>query len=73
MQSVFNIISKGDRIGINAFDALTVNRPYHEAVPFGEAKNRIMAASGSLLDPAAVASFLEASEELEEYVGKIMI
>ncbi len=55
----------------DAIDALTVTRPYHKASPFEEALEIITAASGTLFDPAVVQSFLKASDELKDYIGKI--
>jgi HD-GYP domain-containing protein (c-di-GMP phosphodiesterase class II) len=57
----------------DALDALTVTRPYHQAVAFEEAIDLIVAQSGKLYDPAVVESFLKASRELKDYVGRIFI
>ncbi len=57
----------------DALDALTVTRPYHQAVLFEEAVEVITAASGKLFDPAVVQSFLRAAEELKDYIGRIFI
>ncbi len=55
----------------DALDALTVTRPYHQAQPFDEVSEMIIAQSGRLYDPAVVQSFLRASDELKEYIGKV--
>ena len=57
----------------DGLDALTVTRPYHQAQPFDEVSEMIIAESGKLYDPAVVQSFLQASGELKEYIGKIFI
>jgi HD-GYP domain-containing protein (c-di-GMP phosphodiesterase class II) len=57
----------------DALDALTVTRPYHTAQPFDEVCEMIIAASGTLYDPAVVEAFLQASSVLKEYIGKILI
>ena len=56
----------------DALDALTVTRPYHQAVSFEAALDEIVPASGKLFDPNVVQAFLSASEELKEYIGKIV-
>lgn len=53
-------------------DALTVKRPYREAVSYEEAKKDIAAASGKLFDPPAVDAFMKASDELRDFIGKII-
>lgn len=57
----------------DALDALTVTRLYHPASSFEDALESIMAASGTIFDPAVVESFLKASDELKDYVGRIFI
>jgi response regulator RpfG family c-di-GMP phosphodiesterase len=57
----------------DALDALTVTRPYHRAVGFEEATDRIASESGRLYDPTVVESFLRAAQELKDYVGRIFI
>ncbi|HZP39767.1 MAG TPA: HD domain-containing phosphohydrolase [Methylomirabilota bacterium] len=42
----------------DAFDALTVDRPYSTAMPMAAARKRIREASGTHFDPDVVASFL---------------
>jgi len=56
----------------DALDALTVTRPYHQAVSFEAALDEIVPASGKLFDPNVVQAFLSASEELKGYIGKIV-
>ncbi len=43
---------------IDAFDALTSQRPYREPLPVEVARSRVAARSGSLFDPAVVEKFL---------------
>ncbi len=57
----------------DALDALTVTRPYHKASSFEETIDVITAESGSLYDPAVVQAFLNASQELRDYIGRIFI
>ena len=72
---------KGDAIPLgarvfsvaDALDALTVTRSYREAQPFDVASDMIMSQSGKRYDPAVVESFLRASPELKEYIGKVLI
>ncbi len=54
-------------------DALTVDRPYHKAISFNDAAAYIESASGRLFDPALVAAFNLAKEQLQGYVDKIVI
>ena len=56
----------------DALDALTVKRSYHEAVSFEEALEVIVRASGKIYDPEVIQAALRASDELREYIGKIM-
>lgn len=57
----------------DALDALTVKRPYHQAVPYDAAIEEIVARSGTIFDPAVVQSALKASDELKSYVGRIVL
>ena len=57
----------------DALDALTVKRPYREALPFEEAQRTIMTASGQNFDPAVIDTFAKAANELKGYIGKIML
>ncbi len=56
----------------DALDALTVKRPYRNAVTFENAIEEILPASGKLFDPAVVEAFLKASDELKDYIGRII-
>jgi cyclic di-GMP phosphodiesterase len=56
----------------DALDALTVKRPYREALVFEDAQEEIRKASGKLYDPAVLESFFKASDELKEYVGRVV-
>lgn len=72
---------KGEEIPLGArifaiadsFDALTVKRPYREAIQFKKAEAEILKASGSLFAPDAVESFTDASGELRDWIGRIML
>lgn len=57
----------------DAFDALTVKRPYRDALVFDEARREIASASGKNFDPAVIADFMKAADVLKEYIGKVMI
>ncbi len=56
----------------DALDALTVTRPYRQAVSFEAAIEEILPSSGRLFDPAVVEAFLKASDELKDYVGRVV-
>jgi putative nucleotidyltransferase with HDIG domain len=57
----------------DALDALTVKRPYHEAVAFDEARENILRGSEKEFDPAVIDAFSRAAEELRNYVGKVVL
>ncbi len=57
----------------DALDALTVKRPYHEAISFNEARESILRGAEKNFDPAAVDAFSRAAEELRNYVGKVVL
>ncbi|OGW34335.1 MAG: hypothetical protein A2010_00380 [Nitrospirae bacterium GWD2_57_9] len=68
-------IPSGARVfaAADTLDALTVKRPYHEAVTFEKAQHEILSASGKSFDPGVVDAFMRASDELRETIGKILI
>ena len=49
---------------VDAFDAMTFDRPYSKAITFQAAKTEIVRCAGSHFDPAVVRSFLEVPETL---------
>lgn len=55
----------------DALDALTVKRPYREALVFGDAQEEIRKESGTIFDPEVVEAFFKVSDELKEYIGRI--
>ena len=57
----------------DALDALTVKRPYREALVFEAAAAEITARSGTVYDPQVVRSALSVSGELKAYVGRIVM
>ena len=57
----------------DGLDALTVKRPYREALTFEGALEEILGASGRTYDPAVLQAVLKASDELKDYVGRIVI
>ncbi len=57
----------------DALDAMTVKRSYHEARSFEETMEEIIKASGKIYDPSVVQASLKASDELKEYIGRIVI
>jgi putative nucleotidyltransferase with HDIG domain len=48
---------------VDVFDALTSHRPYHQALPFGEAMIRMEAEAGRHFDPDLLAAFWLVAEE----------
>jgi response regulator RpfG family c-di-GMP phosphodiesterase len=53
---------------VDAFDAMTVDRPYSRAVPFTVARVEIRRSAGTHFDPAVVESFLRVPEALLEEI-----
>jgi response regulator RpfG family c-di-GMP phosphodiesterase len=49
---------------VDAFDAMTVDRPYSKAIPFEAAKAEIKRCAGSHFDPAVVEAFLRVPDIL---------
>jgi putative nucleotidyltransferase with HDIG domain len=56
----------------DALDALTVKRPYREALPFERALEEIIKSSGKIFDPTVLQAALKAADELKEYIGRIV-
>jgi HD-GYP domain-containing protein (c-di-GMP phosphodiesterase class II) len=56
----------------DALDALTVNRPYSEAISFEEARKKLSDDSGIIFDPVVMDVFASVSEELKDFVGRIL-
>jgi cyclic di-GMP phosphodiesterase len=56
----------------DALDALTVKRSYREALSFEGALEEIIKASGKIFDPGVMQAALKASDELKDYVGRIV-
>ena len=56
----------------DALDALTVKRWYRDALSFESALDEISRSSGKIFDPAVTQAALKASDELREYVGRIV-
>lgn len=65
-------IPRGARIFsvADALDALTVKRPYRDALSFEEAKREIGKYSGTIFDPAVVTALENVSEEINDFIGK---
>jgi len=57
----------------DALDALTVKRAYREPLGFDAAVRVITSESGTVYDPEVVQSALRSSDELEAYVGRIVM
>lgn len=55
---------------VDSFDAMTVDRPYREAMSPDRARNTIMEGAGEAFDPEVVAAFGRAWAEILEAVGK---
>ncbi len=57
---------------IDAFDAMTSDRPYRRAFAIDEAVNRIIKGSGSQFDPRAAAAFVELYQRKPELLAKVI-
>ncbi len=55
---------------VDAFDAMTFDRPYSKAKPFDVAKAEIRRCAGAHFDPAVVASFFRVPEALLEEIRR---
>jgi response regulator RpfG family c-di-GMP phosphodiesterase len=55
----------------DALDALTVKRPYREALPFEQALAESGKESERIFDPVVVEAAGNSSEELRDFIGKI--
>jgi response regulator RpfG family c-di-GMP phosphodiesterase len=55
---------------VDAFDAMTADRPYSKARPFSEARAEIQRCSGSHFDPAVVASFMHVSDAVLDEIRR---
>jgi response regulator RpfG family c-di-GMP phosphodiesterase len=55
---------------VDAFDAMTFDRPYSKAIPFEAAKAEIKRCAGSHFDPSVVESFLRVPETLLEDIRR---
>jgi HD-GYP domain-containing protein (c-di-GMP phosphodiesterase class II) len=55
---------------VDAFDAMTFDRPYSKAVPFEAAKAEIKRCAGTHFDPAVVAAFLQVPETLLDEIRR---
>lgn len=51
---------------VDSFDAMTVNRPWREALPLDEARDQIEQGSGTTFDPSVVDAFCRAWSEISE-------
>ena len=55
---------------VDAFDAMTFDRPYSKAVPFEAAKAEISRCAGTHFDPAVVRAFLQVPETLLDEIRR---
>jgi response regulator RpfG family c-di-GMP phosphodiesterase len=55
---------------VDAFDAMTFDRPYSTAIPFDAAKAELKRCAGSHFDPAVVEAFLRVPETLLEEIRR---
>jgi HD-GYP domain-containing protein (c-di-GMP phosphodiesterase class II) len=55
---------------VDAFDAMTFDRPYSRAVPFEAAKAEIRRCAGTHFDPAVVEAFLQVPEALLDEIRR---
>jgi HD-GYP domain-containing protein (c-di-GMP phosphodiesterase class II) len=53
----------------DAWHAMTSNRPYREALPIEEARNRLLAGSGTQFDPTVISAFFEVVDREPELAG----
>ena len=65
-------IPLGARIfsAVDAFDAMTFDRPYSKAIAFDAAHTEITRCAGSHFDPAVVEAFLRVPESLLEEIRR---
>jgi putative nucleotidyltransferase with HDIG domain len=56
----------------DSLDAMTVKRPYREALSFEAALEEIIKESGRIFDPSVVQAALKTADELKDYVGRIV-
>ena len=55
---------------VDAFDAMTFDRPYSKAIPFDAAQTEIKRCAGSHFDPAVVEAFLRVPDALLEEIRR---
>jgi HD-GYP domain-containing protein (c-di-GMP phosphodiesterase class II) len=55
---------------VDAFDAMTFDRPYSKAIPFDAAKTELKRCAGSHFDAAVVEAFLRVPEALLEEIRR---
>jgi response regulator RpfG family c-di-GMP phosphodiesterase len=55
---------------VDAFDAMTFDRPYSKAIPFDAAKSELKRCAGAHFDPAVVEAFLRVPESLLEEIRR---
>ena len=55
---------------VDAFDAMTADRPYSKAISFEAAKAEIKRCAGSHFDPAVVESFFRVPEDLLDEIRR---
>jgi response regulator RpfG family c-di-GMP phosphodiesterase len=55
---------------VDAFDAMTFDRPYSKAIPFDAAKSELKRCAGAHFDPAMVEAFLRVPEPLLEEIRR---
>ncbi|HEV2654069.1 MAG TPA: diguanylate cyclase, partial [Ktedonobacteraceae bacterium] len=56
---------------VDAYDAMTSRRPYHEPLPSAEARTELLRCSGSQFDPQVVHAFLQVVEAPEEALSSL--
>ncbi|PYM05490.1 MAG: two-component system response regulator, partial [Candidatus Rokuibacteriota bacterium] len=55
---------------VDAFDAMTFDRPYSVAIPFDAARTEIRRCAGTHFDPAVVETFLSIPESVFEEIRR---
>ena len=55
---------------VDAFDAMTFDRPYSKAIPFDAAKSELKRCAGAHFDPEVVEAFLRVPESLLEEIRR---
>ena len=58
---------------VDAYDAMTSQRPYRQALSAADARGELERCAGSQFDPQVVAAFLQALDEQEQRAGTVLL